>query len=55
VFVQIELKGILGVVNLFDESMAVGYYELDLSLEEQRFVCQVMMGGIPQKFSIFIS
>lgn len=34
------LRDRIGVVNLFDETMAVGFYELDLSDREQRFVAQ---------------
>jgi hypothetical protein len=30
----------IGMVNLFDEVMAVGFYELDLSIPEQRWVVQ---------------
>ncbi len=30
----------IGMVNLFDEVMAVGFYELDLSIPEQRWVAQ---------------
>ena len=30
----------VGVTNLFDEINAVGYYELDLSIPDHRFVAQ---------------
>jgi hypothetical protein len=29
----------LGLINLWDESMAVGFYELDLTMSEHRWVC----------------
>ena len=34
-----SLQSRLGLINLWDESMAVGYYDLDLSLSEHRWVC----------------
>jgi hypothetical protein len=33
----------VGISNLFDEVMAVGYYELDLSRPEERFVAQELL------------
>ena len=33
----------IGICNIFDEVMAVGYYELDLSHPEERFVAQELL------------
>ena len=31
------------LINLFDECMAVGYYDLDLSQEEHRWICRQLL------------
>ena len=41
-----EIKSVqsrIGVINLFDECMAVGYYDLDLSQPEHRWTCQHLL------------
>ena len=38
-----ELRQRIGLVNMWDESMACDYYELDLEDPEQRWVCQEVL------------
>ncbi len=37
------VKRRLGAVNIFDEVMAVGYYELDLASPDDRFTLQELL------------
>lgn len=38
-----SLQSRLGLINLWDETTAVGYYDLDLAVPEHRWVCQELL------------